>query len=219
VAPTFSTSEVAAAQASGVATPGGAVPAALPNQALRKESGAAGPSGGAPEAPGIEVAEEQAQPQAAALATSVVQFFAGLDDFVARARRWTLPDALGGPLTRAEGRAALPRRLGTLLARWSPIVAGLRSPALTLAVDLIRAALTTSSQAPGAGEGEGVGDPGAARPAASTRSDHATTEEPTAAVPGSPLEFTAAAIGLGTVAWAQVHARRRPRRNRQHAEF
>jgi hypothetical protein len=214
---TFATSEVPAAQASGAATQGGAVPAALPNQALRKEGGAGGPGGGEPEAAAIEGAGKQAeaQPQTAAPPTTVVHFIAGVDDFVARARLWTILGTLWDPLTRAEGRPSLPHRLGALLARWSPVVASLGSPALTRVIDLTRAALTAAGHDPSAGDGDGDGgdDPEAARPAASSPSDHPSIEASMAAVPSSPLEFVAASIGLGSVAWA--HVRRRPRRNRQ----
>jgi hypothetical protein len=141
----------------------------------------------------------------------VVQFIAGMDDLLARARFRALRGALWGSLTQPESRAALQRRLGALLARWSPIMVGLGSPALSSAVEFARAALTPGGH--DRDHNDRVGEAEAAHPAASSPSDQASIEKPTDAVRRSPLEFVAASIGLGTVAWA--HALRRPRGNRK----
>jgi hypothetical protein len=203
-----STSEESEGQAGGAAAPGGAVTAALPNQSLRKGDGPGEGDGGETEE--AQVAGGQAQPRtAAALApVTLVQFLAGLDASLAQVRLRARRGALWGPLAQAEspGPESSSQRMGDLLARWSPVVVGLGSPALTLAVELARATWT----GPGPGSSEAADD----LPEAPESSAAATVAEaPEAGL--SPVDVATVSIGLATVAWAHAHlVRPQPLRRR-----
>jgi hypothetical protein len=225
VATTASTSEVSEAQEEGVAvaTPGavGAVTTALPNQAPRKE-GSTGEGEGSGEAevpPG-----RKAQPQTAEPPTTVAEFIAGVAESYEQVRLRARLGALWGPPVHPQtagagvGQESSPQALATLLARWSPIVVGLGSPALTLAVEFARATLTTTADGhdpdPSDGDHPDRHQAETARPAASSSySSPIEIEETTAAeTVNSPIDLAMVSIGLATVAW--THARRRPQRNR-----
>ena len=93
--------------------------------------------------------------------------------------------------------------LGAVLARWSPIVVGLGTPGLALAVELAQAIAAPTA----ADHGEAAPLPAAteaARHEASIPSDVSPVEKSTG-TELSLLALIAATAGLSTVAWAHAH--------------
>jgi hypothetical protein len=204
------TSEPSEAQGGAVAAPSGTVPATLPNQASPKGGVPVVEGGGEPE--DAEVPAAPAQPQTTP--TAVAQFIVGLDASFARARLRALRGSLWGKMTQAENSESASQKLGGLLARWSPIVVGLGSPTLTLAVELALAALTEADP------GDSVSPPAdseEACPESPRPSDLPPIEETSVAGP-TPPNVVVAAIGLATVAWAHTHWYR-PRSPRRRYRF
>ena len=131
----------------------------------------------------------------------MAQLIAGIDSSFIKARLRARLGSLFGSLTQAEGGERSARMLGAVMARLSPIMGGLGTSGLALALELTQAALSTSD--PGAATPSPAGA-GATPPQASPSADFAPIET-MAMAEVSPRNVIAVAIGLSAAAWAHAH--------------
>jgi hypothetical protein len=198
------------AEAGAAAAAAGSVAGALPNQPAPKVVINGQNSEGAP----VEVAAPGAPAALQPTLSAVARFIGGLDAAFARARVRARLGALFGNLERgADGRAPS-RRLGAWLSRWSPVINGLGSPALTLAAQLAQASLSAADQRAVA---PAPRPPTGAEPTPSTSSIPADLDSvgKTTVIEISTSRLIVTSIALSTVAWTHAHrARRRRQGNR-----